>query len=87
MAILKRLTPEQLAQDYTHYGRLYKIVPVYLGDPYGEAPRVAVRNWWPEWMLDAADWIWAVAVDCMQAINPEFEHPGFIIAIDGELKH
>lgn len=87
MAILRRLTQDQLEADYTHYGRFYGIVPVYVGDPFGDAPRVAVRNWWPEWLLDAADWVWGIAASFMSAINPEFEDPGFMIAIDGEMAH
>ncbi|WP_260579258.1 hypothetical protein [Proteus mirabilis] len=30
------------------------IVPIYVGDVYGEC-RVAVRNWWPDWLLDLAE--------------------------------
>ncbi|EKL3976927.1 hypothetical protein PRH55_000259 [Morganella morganii] len=54
MAIFKRLTKEQIKQDYDHYGLFMGIVPIYVGDHKGEC-RVAVRNWWPEWLLDLAD--------------------------------
>ncbi|MNU46282.1 hypothetical protein D3C71_351410 [compost metagenome] len=86
MAILQRMSAEEICAEYTHYGRLYKVVPVYLGEPFGDAPKVAVRNWWPDWLLDVADWVWNVAASCMQSINPEFEHPGFMIAVDGEIR-
>ncbi|CUJ53450.1 Uncharacterised protein [Achromobacter xylosoxidans] len=87
MAILRRLSRDQLEADYTHYGRFYGSVPVYVGDPLSDAPRIAVRNWWPEWLLDAADWVWGIAASFMSVVNPEFEDPGFMIAIDGEMAH
>ncbi|HGP5909348.1 hypothetical protein LH673_02460 [Morganella morganii] len=54
MAIFNRLTEEQIKQDYDHYGLFMGIVPIYVGDHEGEF-RVAVRNWWPDWLLDLAD--------------------------------
>lgn len=53
MAVFKRIPDEIIRQQFTHYGRFMGVVPVYVGDPEGEC-RVAVRNWWPEWLLDFA---------------------------------
>ncbi|WP_368872424.1 hypothetical protein [Proteus terrae] len=54
MAIFKRLTKEQITRDYDHYALFMGIVPIYVGDVYGEC-KVAVRNWWPDWLLDLAE--------------------------------
>src|SRR3546814_9993204 len=72
-----RVPKSDLGTKCTHLGRFYGIVPVYLGDPLGPAPTVAVRNGWPDWLLDVADWIWNAAVWACQLVNPAFEHPGF----------
>ena len=53
MAIFKRLTKEQIKQDYDHYALFMALVPIYVGDAHGEC-RIAVRNWWPEWLMDLA---------------------------------
>ncbi|KAB1444161.1 hypothetical protein [Bordetella bronchiseptica] len=54
MAIFDRIPAEVIAREFTHYGLFLGCVPVYVGDPEGEC-RVAVRNWWPEWLLDFAN--------------------------------
>lgn len=56
MAIFKRLTKEQIKQDYDHYALFMCIVPIYVGDVHGQC-RVAVRNWWPDCLLDLADFV------------------------------
>ena len=86
MAIFGRLSREEISRDYTHFGRIYGLVPVYLKDPFGEAPGVQVRNWIPEWTLDAADWLWNLAVSARQLVDPTFEHPGFMIIVTGEIR-
>src|SRR3546814_8787998 len=65
-----RVPKSDLGTKFTHLGRFYGIVPVYLGDPLGPAPTVAVRNGWPDWLLDVADWIWNAAVWACQLVNP-----------------
>jgi len=54
MAIFQRIHKDVLHAQFTHYGLFAGFVPVYVGDPEGEC-RVAVRNWWPEWLLDFAN--------------------------------
>lgn len=53
MAVFKRIPQDIILQNFTHYGLFLGVVPVYVGDPEGEC-RVAIRNWWPEWVLDFA---------------------------------
>lgn len=53
MAVFERIPQEIIRREFTHYGLFLGVVPIYVGDPIGEC-RVAVRNWWPEWLLDFA---------------------------------
>ncbi|MFY4037948.1 hypothetical protein ACOTJL_19560 [Achromobacter xylosoxidans] len=85
MAIFDRLPPEQIRQDYTHYGRMFGLVPVYIGDPEGESPRVCVRNWWPEWMLDIGEAIFGLCIAVKSALDPTYE-PMFPIVLTGEIE-
>jgi len=88
MAILfGRVPAKDFGTKFTHFGRFYSIVPVYLGDPFGPAPVVAVRNGLPDWLLDVADLVWNAAVWARQLVDPEYEHPGFMIAVTGEIKN
>lgn len=84
MAIFDRLPPEQIRQEYTHYGRMFGLVPVYIGDPEGDCPRVCVRNWWPEWMLDIGEAIFGLCVVFKSALDPAYE-PMFPIVLTGEI--
>lgn len=86
MAVFQRLSTEEIRRDYTHYGRLYGLVPVYVGDPEGPAPRVCIRNWWPEWVLDACEAIFGLCVAARCAMDPTYE-PMYPIALTGEIEH
>ncbi|MFT7565839.1 MAG: hypothetical protein ACI846_000125 [Pseudoalteromonas distincta] len=84
MAILKQLTREEILKDYTHYGLMYGVIPVYIGDPNGES-RICVRNWWPEWLLDFGDFVFDVSASCIQFFDPTYE-PLFFYKITSEIK-
>ncbi|WP_125782888.1 hypothetical protein [Pseudoalteromonas rubra] len=84
MAILKRLSMTDIKRDYEYYGLMYGIVPVYIGDPNGEA-RVCVRNWWPEWLLELADAFFGLLVMMAQVVKPDFE-PMFFFKLTGRIK-
>ncbi|WP_159711489.1 hypothetical protein [Geminicoccus flavidas] len=86
MAIFGQLSRDEILQEFTHYGMIYGCVPVYLGDPYGPAPLVQVRNWWPEWILGAADAVFGFLAAIRQSIDPTWEHPGFPIAVLGKIE-
>lgn len=84
MAVFKRLSKEEIKQDYDHYGLMYGIVPVYVGDAYGDC-RICVRNWIPEWTLDLGDAIFDIAVSFMTIVNPTYE-PMFFLRLGKEIK-
>lgn len=81
MALIKRFTKEQIARDYDVYGWFYGVVPVYVGDPHKAECRVAVRNWIPEWTLDAA----CAVVAFLTAVG-FMSNQGIAIKITGEIR-
>lgn len=84
MAIFGQLSRDEIRRDFTHYGLMFGFVPVYIGDPESEAPRVCVRNWWPEWLLDAAQALFDVCVAMKTAADPFYE-PMFPMVLTGEI--
>lgn len=85
MALLKRLTKEQIAKDYSHYGLMFGVVPVYVGNPMSESPTICVRNWWPEWLFDIAAGLFSVAVQMRTSVDPLYE-PMFPIRLQGKIR-
>ena len=83
MAVFKRLTREEILKDYTHYGLMYGVVPIYVGDPNGES-RVCVRNWWPDWLLDFADGVFFICSSIYLHIDDEYE-PNFFYKLTAEI--
>lgn len=76
MAVFKRLKKADMFGTFTHYATLYG-VPVYYGE---EGTKIAVRNWYPEWLLDAATAI-AEQFDMLATmVNPAYE-PQFKIRV------
>lgn len=72
MAVFKRLSKQQISSMFTDKALLCGVVPVYINLKNLEAPDVAVRNWIPEWTMDAAlllakPYFW---LRCQ--INPEY---------------
>lgn len=84
MAIFSRLSKDQIRKDYDHYGRMFGLVPVYIGDAEGPSPRVCVRNWWPEWLLDVGEAIFGACVWVKTAMDPEYE-PMYPIVLTGKI--
>lgn len=80
MAILQRIPRDTIRTQFTHYGLFLGIVPVYVGDPDGEC-RVAVRNWVPEWTLDAAQFL----LEQFAALGL-IEYDGVMIKLTGEIE-
>lgn len=68
MAVFKRLTKDQIRSQFQYTGLFMGCVPVYVGDPYGDCV-LAVRNGWPEWLLDAADALSSVVPGDFYAIK------------------
>lgn len=84
MAIFKRLSREQILKDYTHYGLMYGIVPVYIGDPNGES-RICVRNWWPELLFDVVDFSYWLLGAIIQQFYSDYEQV-FFYKLTAEIK-
>jgi hypothetical protein len=84
MAILKRMTDDEIRRNFTHIGLMFGLVPVYIGDPEGQC-RIAVRNWWPEWLLDAGEVLMGCAITFKCWLDPHYE-PLFPIKITGEIQ-
>lgn len=84
MSIIDRLSHEEIRKHFTHYGLFCGVIPVYVGDIDGEECTMAVRNWWPEWLMDAANALYRVAFTVMEIFNPDIE-PGWPILLTGEI--
>lgn len=83
MAVFKhRLTQQQIEQEYTHYALLFGVVPIYFNE---HTNAVCVRNWWPEWLLDFFEGLFAVYCEVVTSIDPEFE-PMFPIKLTQKIK-
>lgn len=83
MAVFKhRLTQQQIEQEYTHYALLFCVVPIYFNE---HTNAVCIRNWWPEWLLDFFEGLFAVYCEVATSINPELE-PMFPIKLTQEIK-
>ena len=85
MAVINRLSADEIRRNFTHVGWFLWCVPVYIGDPDSDEPKLAARNWVPEWYFDlvAALYDALVALACAQ--DPSHE-PGYPLAISGEVK-
>jgi hypothetical protein len=85
MAIFRgRLTPEQI-RTYTHYGRFLGLVPIYFAEEGADGCRLAVRNGWPEWLLDVANALFFVWCYVATTLVPDLE-PRFPIVLTGEIE-
>ena len=83
MAVFKhRLTQQQIEQEYTHYALLFGVVPIYFNE---HTNAVCVRNWWPEWLLDFFEGLFAVYCEVATSIDPELE-PMFPIKLTQKIK-
>ena len=79
-----RISKERIKAEFTHYGLMYGFIPVYIGHPYGIC-RVAVRNGWPDWLLDFGDLLFEVYATFQKMMDPHFE-PMFFFKL-GKLIH
>lgn len=82
MAVLTRLTKQQISEQYTHYALFWGCVPVYVNMANPDAPDVATRNWIPEWTMDFADWLSGFPIWLATIINPGYV-PMFAIKLTG----
>lgn len=82
MAIFKRMTKKEIKEKFTYYGFFCGIVPIYLDSK--PCPTLAVRNWYPDLILDVVSNFWQALNYIGVFINPDFEY-GFAITITGEI--
>jgi hypothetical protein len=73
MAVLHRLSRNSIERDFTHYGWLFGCVPVYLSVTGYPSPRIAVRNGWPDWLLDVAEVAYLMVVDVRSRRDPSYQ--------------
>ncbi|AUR84424.1 hypothetical protein NVP1055O_48 [Vibrio phage 1.055.O._10N.286.55.E9] len=69
MAIFNRLTKSDLFGTFTHYATLHG-VPIYYGE---DGDQVAVRNGYPEWLLDAASAVDGFLTYLATMVNPTYD--------------
>ena len=83
MAIFQRMSKSDIEQ-YTHYALFLGFVPVYFREEGGEGCAMAVRNWWPEWIMDAGEFLFSLFCWCASLIDPSFEAE-YPITLTGEI--
>lgn len=70
--------------EWSHKGLLYGFVPVYINEPYSEAPEITVRHWSLEFLADFAEALFATCCKIKRLIDPSYE-PQFFFKITGDL--
>lgn len=83
MSILKRLPESEIAR-FTHYGLFCGCVPVYFRADGDEGCELAVRNWWPDFLLPLAESLYGAVCFLGTLVNPDLE-PMWPIRIQGEI--
>lgn len=73
MAIFKRLTKAQIEKEFTHTALYCGIVPVYINMRNSDCPDVAVRNWYPEFLMAVMDFLLYPVEFVLQTVDPEHE--------------
>lgn len=85
MAIFKRLTKAQIEKEFTHKGMYAGMVPIYVNMRNSEAPDVAVRNGYPDFLIDVADALTYPVEMVRQMLDPEHQ-PMFALKLTGLIK-
>jgi hypothetical protein len=70
--------------NYTHYGWMYGIVPVYVDMTPKDCPAIEVRSVVFEPLMDVMESIFGAFCIVATMVNPEFE-PQFAIKLTGEI--
>lgn len=78
MALIHRLSRDEIERDYTHYAKLHGI-PIYFNI---NDSAVCVRNWIPEFLLDIGEFFFGLYI----FIN-DVDEPMYAIKLCGEIKH
>lgn len=83
MAIFSQLSQQDIESQFTHYARFAGLVPCYYADD--DSARLAVRNWWPDWLLTAATSLYAMFIFCVSLVDDDYD-PAWPIVITGEIE-
>jgi len=78
------LTAQEIREQFTHYGLMYGVVPIYVDMTDEDCPVVATRNFIPEWALTLVDVLWGTAIFFLTLVNPDYE-PTFAITLTREI--
>ncbi|MET2951304.1 hypothetical protein ABXV18_24790 [Vibrio owensii] len=85
MAILNPIPQEELHRNFDYYGLMYGFVPIYIGNIKSEAPNIAVRNGWPDWILDFADGVFEFSNFFVQLFYPHY-NPEFFFKLTAKIE-
>lgn len=85
MSILQRIPKDQIKEDFTHYALFMGFCPVYYKDMPPDGCYMAVRNWWPEWLMDMAEGIAAICIAALTRLDPDYE-PVWMIRLQREIE-
>jgi hypothetical protein len=80
VAILNRIPKDRIREEFTHYGLFCGFVPVYVKYPHGICT-IAVRNWWPEWLMSVALFLVRLHADML----PPGERAPFPVFLTGRI--
>lgn len=72
MSIRERIPRDQIERDFTHYALFCRVVPVYYKEIPPDGCCMAVRNWWPEWLMDAAEAVLGVVITIKSAMDRDY---------------
>lgn len=84
MAILKRMSQEEIAETFTHRG-WFAFCPVYVADDGDEGMVMSERNWVPTWLMAAAEGYFGLVFTILHAIDPNYE-PMWGVRVTGEIE-
>ena len=68
MAIINQLSKQEIYKNFSHYGWIFGIIPIYVGDPDGEC-MVAVRNWIPDGVLEIMEMIYQMQLTLLPSFT------------------
>lgn len=83
MPVLNHIPPEVLKREFVYRGWMFGLVPVYVGE-LRPGVNISTRNGVPEFLLDAAEALFAGFCFVATALVQDFE-PSYPIAITGRL--
>lgn len=84
MALLQRLSKEEIRSRYKFKGLAFGLVPVYLSDTNDHTPDIAVRNWIPDWTFEVVAHFYFLLFDLVDPCG--FQDRAFPFKITGRIK-